>query len=48
MLEEHEEIYLVSEDEYDESVEETNRVLGKRKALLSRLGVAGLAVFDLI
>ena len=42
MMEEYEERDLVSEDEYDKAVEEMNRVLGKRKALLSRSGMAGL------
>eukprot|EP00795_Rhopilema_esculentum_P014439 gene14439-biopygen4227 len=42
MMEKYEERDLVSEDEYDEAVEEMNRVLGKRKSLLSRSGMAGL------
>ena len=32
----------MNEDEYDEAVEEMNRVLEKRKALLTRSGMAGL------
>ena len=32
----------MSEDDYDEAVEEMKRVLGKRKVLLSRSGMAGL------
>eukprot|EP00795_Rhopilema_esculentum_P010023 gene10023-biopygen12695 len=42
MMEEYEERDLVSEDEYDEAVEEMNRVLGKRNALPSRPGMVGL------
>ena len=32
----------MSEDKYDEVVDEMNRVLGKRKALLSKSAMAGL------
>ena len=42
MMEEYEERDLASEDEYDAAVKGMNRVLGKRKALLSRSGMAGL------